>query len=262
MTATVEYVRYRIAPDDQEAFERAYAEAAEALAAAPECIDYELSRCREEAGRYVLRIRWTSVEDHLQGFRKGEHFPAFFSAIRPYVTAIEEMQHYVTTDVVGTGGAPDAPGTPTIHAWMGGDAALDRLTEVFYGHVRKDPVLAPVFAGMDDEHPRHVAMWLAEVFGGPRAYTAERGGHPHMATRHLGRRITEEQRRRWVDLLQDTADEVGLPADPEFRAVFLYYVEWGTRMAVLYSGEDAPPVDAADVPRWTWGQTPPWQPNG
>ncbi|GAA2274798.1 hypothetical protein GCM10010415_47770 [Streptomyces atrovirens] len=278
MVTTVEYVRYRIAPDDQQAFEKAYAKASDALATAPECIDYELSHCQEEPDRYVLRIRWTSVEDHLQGFREGEHFPAFFAAIRPYVTAIEEMRHYLTTDVVGSGGAdpsgqadarpvtdakhaPDAPGTPTIHAWMGGDTALDRLTEVFYGHVREDPVLAPVFAGMDDEHPRHVARWLAEVFGGPSAYTADRGGHPHMASRHLGRGITEQQRRRWTDLLQDSADEVGLPADPEFRAVFLYYIEWGTRMAVLYSGGNPPPVDAADVPRWKWGQTPPWQPS-
>jgi len=105
MTTTVEYIRYRIALPDQQAFEDAYAKAAESLAASPECLDYELARCQEEPERYILRIRWTSVEDHLQGFRKGEHFPAFFSAIRPFVTSIEEMQHYLTTDVVGTGKA-------------------------------------------------------------------------------------------------------------------------------------------------------------
>jgi quinol monooxygenase YgiN len=102
---TVEYIRYRIALDDQKAFENAYHQAAESLAAAPQCIDYELAHCHEEPERYSLRIRWTSVEDHIQGFRKGEHFPAFFSAIRPYVTSIEEMQHYFTTEVVGTGKA-------------------------------------------------------------------------------------------------------------------------------------------------------------
>ena len=164
--------------------------------------------------------------------------------------------------VVDAKHAPDKPGTPTIYEWMGGGEALNRLTEVFYGHVLEDPVLAPVFAGMDEKHPQHVAKWLSEVFGGPKDYTADRGGHPHMATKHLGRGITEEQRRRWVTLLLDTADEVGLPTDPEFRAVFLYYIEWGTRMAVMYSGKNPPPVDAADVPVWKWGQTPPWQPNG
>ncbi|KOU15129.1 MULTISPECIES: putative quinol monooxygenase [Streptomyces] len=107
MTTTVEYIRYRIALDDQQAFEDSYRQAAEALAASPECIDYELARCEEENDRerYILRIRWTSVDAHLNGFRKGEHFPAFFSAIRPYVKAIEEMQHYRVTDVAGPGKA-------------------------------------------------------------------------------------------------------------------------------------------------------------
>lgn len=151
--------------------------------------------------------------------------------------------------------------TPSVYEWAGGEEAFERLTEVFYGHVRKDPVLAPVFAGMDERHPRYVAMFLAEVFGGPARYSAERGGHDHMARQHLGRRITEEQRRRWVALLMDSADETGLPADPEFRAVFAYYVEWGTRMALVYSADDPPPT-AGPMPAWDWGQTPPWQPGG
>ncbi|GAA3377351.1 hypothetical protein GCM10020367_52700 [Streptomyces sannanensis] len=105
MTATVEYVRYRIPPAGRKAFEDAYREASVAPAAAPECIDYELSHCQEEPERYTLRIRWTSVGDHLHGFRKGEHFPAFFSAVRPHMSAIEEIQHYRTTDVSGAGSA-------------------------------------------------------------------------------------------------------------------------------------------------------------
>lgn len=147
---------------------------------------------------------------------------------------------------------------PTIYEWLGGEAALRRLTDVFYRRVAEDPLLAPVFAGMDAHHAEHVATWLGEVFGGPADYTRRHGGHPHMASKHLGRRITEQQRRRWVDLLQDAADEAGLPTDPEARAVFAYYVEWGTRMALIYSGDDPPPIDAAPVPRWQWGQTPPW----
>ncbi|CAM5369306.1 oxidoreductase [Streptomyces avidinii] len=152
--------------------------------------------------------------------------------------------------------------TPTIYEWMGGTEAMNRLTDAFYAHALRDEILAPVFAGMDAEHPRHVAVWLAEVFGGPKQYTAAHGGHQHMATKHLGRGITEQQRRRWVDLLMDTADEVGLPTDPEFRAVFAYYIEWGTRMALIYSGPTPPPVDAAEIPVWSWGQTPPWIPKG
>ncbi|MGP3971838.1 group II truncated hemoglobin [Streptomyces sp. 6N223] len=264
MASIVEYVRYRMAARDREEFEAACRRAAASLAAAPQCVDYELTRRQDEEDEeegddawYVLRIRWTSAADHLEGFREGEHFRAFLAEIGPYVAAIEEMRHYESTGIAGAGGS-----TPSIYEWAGGAAAFERLTEIFYGHVHEDPLLKPVFSGMAGDHPRYVAMWLAEVFGGPARYSAERGGHPHMAGKHVGRGITEEQRRRWVALLRDAADEAGLPDDPEFRAVFAYYVEWGTRMALVYSGENPPPLNAAPVPRWAWGLTPPWQPSG
>jgi hemoglobin len=96
------------------------------------------------------------------------------------------------------------------------------------------------------------------VFGGPATYTRERGGYPAMLRHHIGLAITEPQRRRWVNLLQDAADDVGLPSDPEFRAAFVGYLEWGTRLAVENSQPGAAPVTEAPVPRWGWGVAPPW----
>jgi hemoglobin len=250
----VEYIRYRIAEPQHAAFEEAYQRASGPLGEAEQCVDFELARCVEDPGAYVLRIRWTSTEDHLEGFRKGKHFAAFFAEIKPYLESIEEMRHYRVTAVAGRGGS-----TPTLYEWAGGAAAFDRLFTRFYERVETDDVLAPVFAGMDPHHAEHVAAWLAEVFGGPARYSTEHGGHRHMASRHLGRGLTEHQRRRWVTLLADTADEVGLPSDPEFRAVFAYYLEWGTRMALVYSGPNPPPLPESPMPQWDWGITPPYR---
>jgi hemoglobin len=105
-----------------------------------------------------------------------------------------------------------------------------------------------------------VAHWLAEVFGGPATYTEEHGGYPRMVAKHLNRAITEQQRRRWIDLIQDAADEVGLPDDPEFRAAFLGYLEWGTRLAKQNSQPGADVIRRAPVPHWGWGVAPPYQP--
>jgi truncated hemoglobin YjbI len=81
-----------------------------------------------------------------------------------------------------------------------------------------------------------------------------------MVAKHLGKGITEVQRRRWVNLIQDAADDAGLPTDAEFRSAFLAYTEWGTRLAVHYSGPDAKPPSEQPVPKWTWGAAPPYQP--
>jgi hemoglobin len=148
--------------------------------------------------------------------------------------------------------------TSTLYEWAGGQQAFDRLTEAFYGRVREDAVLAPVFAKMPSEHPRHVALWFAEVFGGPARYTEEHGGYPHMMRKHLGRALTEEQRARWVQLIGLAADDAGLPSDPEFRSAFVAYVEWGTRIALANSQPGAKPPPEAPVPRWGWGEAPPY----
>ncbi|WP_067491570.1 group II truncated hemoglobin [Actinomadura hibisca] len=252
----VEYLRYRIEQADAAAFEAAYARAATSLAAAPQCKDYELTRCVDEPEWYVLRITWTSAADHLEGFRSGEHFPAFFAEIKPYVRDIAEMRHYVPTAVRGPGGA-----VPTLYEWAGGAEAFERLTATFYDRVLKDDLIGPLFAGMDPRHPRYVAMWLGEVFGGPARYSEERGGYHHMVTQHLGKAISEPQRRRWVNLLMDAADEVGLPTDPEFRAAFASYIEWGTRLAFANSQPGATPPMQAPMPHWGWGVAPPYIPS-
>ncbi|AEV85339.1 antibiotic biosynthesis monooxygenase [Actinoplanes sp. SE50] len=250
----VEYLRYRVDADRAAGFEQAYQRAAVQLAAAPQCVDYELSRCVDEPAAYLLRITWTSAEDHLKGFRGGELFPGFLAEIRPYVDDIEEMRHYEVTGVHGTGGS-----VPTMYEWAGGAAAFERLTAAFYTRVLADDTIGPLFAHMDPSHPRYVAMWLSEVFGGPSAYTDSRGGYAHMLGKHLGRAITEQQRRRWVALLVDAADEVGLPDDPEFRAAFMGYIEWGTRLALANSQPGAAPPRQAPVPHWGWGVAPPYR---
>jgi hemoglobin len=67
---------------------------------------------------------------------------------------------------------------PSVYEWAGGSEAFERLTEIFYRrHVLSDEVLGPVFARMPAEHPHHVALWLAEVFGGPAEYSERHGGY-------------------------------------------------------------------------------------
>ena len=95
---TVEYIRYRV-PGDTAELEQAYGRAARFLALAPQCADYELSRCTDEPTSYILRIEWDSADGHMQGFRRSPEFRTFFRHIQPYVGDIQEMRHYELTDV-------------------------------------------------------------------------------------------------------------------------------------------------------------------
>jgi hemoglobin len=142
---------------------------------------------------------------------------------------------------------------PSLYEWAGGMPAIERLMDSFYRKVRQDAVLGPIFAHMSEQHPGHVAHFVAEVLGGPTLYTKERGGHPHMISRHLDRQLTQAQRAQWVRLLLEAADETALPDDAEFRSALVAYLEWGSRLAVLNSQPGATVDPNAPMPRWGWG---------
>lgn len=65
-----------------------------------------------------------------------------------------------------------------------GEEGIARLVEGFYRRVADDPVLRPMYPE-DDLAPaaRRLRMFLVQFFGGPDAYSQERG-HPRLRLRH------------------------------------------------------------------------------
>jgi CDGSH-type Zn-finger protein/truncated hemoglobin YjbI len=158
---------------------------------------------------------------------------------------------------------PELENTPSLYEWLGGIEALERLTTAFYDGILNDPdeLLEPIFRGMNPDHPKHVAAWLAETFGGPANYTEHHGGYEHMVHAHKNKALTEEQRTRWVARLARTADQVLLPDDPDTRQAFASYLEWGSRIALFNSQPGADPIAHAPIPRWSWGNSAPYMPQ-
>lgn len=150
---------------------------------------------------------------------------------------------------------------PSLYEWAGGAPAFRRLIDAFYDRVEQDELLSPFFpGGVHEAHRAHVTQWWIEVFGGPEGYSEQLGGYERMLAHHRGLGITAEQRFRFATLMSHAADDAGLPADPEFRAAFVGYVEWGTRLAFHNSQPGADVVEQAPVPHWGWGVAPPYQP--
>ena len=131
---------------------------------------------------------------------------------------------------------------------------FEKLFDSFYDKVLADDILEPVFKHMSPQHRLHVAHFVAEVLGGPKIYSQSEGDHFRMIKKHLQKHLTEKHRRRWMELLLETADELALPSDPEFRSAFLAYLEWGTRIAIINSGADTTEeTPDTPMPEWGWG---------
>jgi CDGSH-type Zn-finger protein/truncated hemoglobin YjbI len=196
-------------------------------------------RLVDEVGHDVLRAEGSSRE-HFSLCRCGH------SQNKPFCSG---MHWYVKfADPV-----PSPEHQPTLFEWAGGFPALLRMTRIFYSkYVPQDELVGPLFANMSPDHPERVAAWLSEVFGGPGFYSERYGGYSRMISQHVGKCITEEQRARWVRMLCQSADDAKLPNDPEFRAAFVAYLEWGSRIGKENSQQNAMPPPNMPVPRWWW----------
>jgi len=150
---------------------------------------------------------------------------------------------------------------PTLYEWAGGREAFERMINAFYDRVEEDELISPLFpGGVSREHRDHVILWWSEVFGGPAEYSGKLGGYHRMVNKHKDLAITPDQRLRFVTLMSLAADDAAMPDDPEFRSALLAYLEWGTRIALANSQADAEVAAHAPVPRWGWGEAPPYQP--
>ena len=139
------------------------------------------------------------------------------------------------------------PGSePTLFEWAGGLPALTRMTRLLYEkHVPADDLLAPLFATMPRlpaepkpparpgprcPDPAAPASPAAPAPPAPRARprrspSASAPGRPPRCTAPSPR-SSAPAGSHWPSA---SADEAGLPADPEFRAALASYLEWASR---------------------------------
>ena len=141
----------------------------------------------------------------------------------------------------------------SLYEHAGGDEALHRLEELFYGKVLADPELRSLFPERRPNHVEHLTWFTAESFGGPDRFTAELG-FEYLIEVHRHLRITDGQRERFVALYLEAVDEAELPQDEPFRDAVRSHLEFGSRVAQQNSQArteiELHPL--REVPRWQW----------
>ncbi len=142
---------------------------------------------------------------------------------------------------------------PSLYEFAGGEEALHRLEDSFYTSVLQDPLLQPLFGAGKPEHVDHLTAFTAESFGGPDRFSRELG-FAHLIEVHRGLRITEEQRKRFVELYMAALDATDLPDNEEFREAIRSHVDFGSRVAMQNSHAETEDQlhPLREVPRWTW----------
>jgi hemoglobin len=95
----------------------------------------------------------------------------------------------------------------TIYEQVGGEPFFTKLVDAFYDVVVADEVLRPMYPEDLTESRRHLALFLAQYWGGPSTYMDERG-HPRLRMRHVPFHINKRARDAWLDAMNAALDSV------------------------------------------------------
>ena len=82
-------------PGTAGAFEAAFGEAQQILAASAGYQRHELRRCLEAADRYLLLVWWDSLESHTEGFRRSAGYQRWRERLHPFYDPFPTVEHYV-----------------------------------------------------------------------------------------------------------------------------------------------------------------------
>ena len=104
----------------------------------------------------------------------------------------------------------------------GGMPFFERLVGQFYSGVADDPVLRPVYPEPDlAGAQRRLTLFLAQYWGGPQTYDAERG-HPRLRMRHAPFAIGPAERDAWLAVMRSAIAATDPPPEvaDRLRAYF------------------------------------------
>ncbi|WP_301108335.1 antibiotic biosynthesis monooxygenase [Sporosarcina sp.] len=78
----------------QEEFEEAFRVASSIISSMKGYISHELQRCIEVEGKYLLLVRWVSVEDHTIGFRQSAEYMEWKRILHHFYEPFPVVEHF------------------------------------------------------------------------------------------------------------------------------------------------------------------------
>lgn len=112
-----------------------------------------------------------------------------------------------------------------VHDAVGGLPAFVALVDAFYDRVAADELLRPMYPEDLEPGKHHLALFLAQYWGGGEVYGRERG-HPRLRRRHAPFPVTPDAALRWAEHMTVAVRAQGWPAEAE--AHLLAYVARAT----------------------------------
>ena len=83
-----------IRKQESDLFEAAFAKAQSIISSMKGYIEHELQKCIEEENKYLFIVRWETLEDHTEGFRKNKTYSEWKSLLHHFYEPFPTVEHY------------------------------------------------------------------------------------------------------------------------------------------------------------------------
>ncbi len=95
----LEAAMLQVTPGREHEFEDAFRRASPIIAAAQGYLSHELQRCVEADGKYLLLVRWETLEDHTIGFRGSPAYQEWKALLHHFYDPFPVVEHFERVDL-------------------------------------------------------------------------------------------------------------------------------------------------------------------
>ncbi|WP_053362417.1 antibiotic biosynthesis monooxygenase [Bacillus sp. FJAT-27251] len=78
----------------EEEYEAVFQEASKIISSMPGYITHELQRCIEVKGKYLLLVKWETLEDHTIGFRQSKEYQEWKNNLHHFYDPFPTVEHF------------------------------------------------------------------------------------------------------------------------------------------------------------------------
>lgn len=90
----LEAAMLQVKPGLTRQFEQSFKEASPLIASIDGYLGHELQHCMEDDHKYLLLVRWRSLEDHTEGFRESAQYQEWKALLHHYYSPFPAVEHY------------------------------------------------------------------------------------------------------------------------------------------------------------------------
>jgi heme-degrading monooxygenase HmoA len=95
----LEAVMLQVKEGQEEEYEEVFRQASVIISSMRGYLSHELQRCMEVKGKYLLLVRWETLEDHTVGFRESAEYQEWKQLLHRFYDPFPVVEHFSKVEI-------------------------------------------------------------------------------------------------------------------------------------------------------------------